>query len=68
MEIILYSTRCPRCNVLEKKLKAKNISYKEENSVPVMQEIGITAVPMLSIDGELHNFEQAVKWVNALEV
>ena len=67
MEIILYSTHCPRCTVLEKKLKSKNVEYKEINSVSIMQEIGITAVPVLSIDGELYNFERAVKWINALE-
>ena len=33
MKIILYSTHCPRCNVLEKKLKTKNISYEEINDL-----------------------------------
>ena len=27
MEVILYSTNCPRCSVLEKKLSSANISY-----------------------------------------
>ena len=27
MEYILYSTHCPKCNVLEKKLNSKSIQY-----------------------------------------
>ena len=31
--VTLYSTHCPRCLVLEKKLKQKNISYQEVNDI-----------------------------------
>ena len=33
MNVILYSTHCPKCCVLEKKLKQKNISYDEVNDI-----------------------------------
>ena len=29
MEVILYSTHCPRCNIIETKLKQKQINYVE---------------------------------------
>ena len=37
MSVVLYSTHCPRCNVLEKKLQQKNISYEEVNDVNIME-------------------------------
>ena len=66
MEIILYSTNCPRCEVLEEKLKSKGIEYVEENSVEVMQEKGIMSVPVLEYNGELFDFGKAVKLINSL--
>lgn len=66
MEVILYSTHCPRCEVLEEKLKIKGIKYIEENSVEVMQEKGITSVPVLEYNGELFDFINAVKLINSL--
>ena len=45
MSVVLYSTHCPRCNVLEKKLQQKNISYEEVNDVDIMEEKGYLSVP-----------------------
>ena len=64
MEIILYSTHCPRCTVLEAKLKQKNIEYQEINNVDEMLKLGIQSVPQLKVDGKLMDFSEAVKWVN----
>lgn len=61
---MLYSTGCPRCNVLKKKLAEKGIGYTENNSVDEMLSIGIVEVPVLSVDGKLLDFSEAVKWVN----
>jgi len=59
--VILYSTGCPKCKVLKKKLDEAGLQYTENNSVDEMLGLGITEVPMLSIDGKLYNFIQAVK-------
>lgn len=64
MNVILYSTGCPKCKVLEKKLTDKNIPYYEENSIDVMESLGICQVPMLLADGKLMTFSEANKWVN----
>ena len=64
MEIIFYSTKCPKCKVLEMKMKKKNISYKENNDVDLMLSKGIKSAPCLEIDGDILNFENAIKWVN----
>lgn len=64
MSIILYSTGCPKCKVLKKKLDSKNINYIENNNTDDMTNLGITQVPVLSIDGELLPFVKANEWVN----
>ena len=62
--LILYSTGCPKCKVLKKKLKEKGIEYIENNSVDEMISLGITQVPVLSYGGRLMDFRDAVNWVN----
>lgn len=68
MELILYTTHCPRCYVLEKKLNLKNLEYTEVTSINDMEKLGIVAVPVLSVDGELLPFEKANQWINSVEV
>lgn len=64
MDIILYSTGCPKCNVLKSKLAEKKIEFVENNSIEDMTELGITQVPVLSVCGALLDFKKAVTWVN----
>ena len=64
LNIILYSTGCPKCKVLKSKLEAKHIEFVENNSVVEMTELGITQVPVLSVCGILLDFKKAVDWVN----
>jgi glutaredoxin len=64
MNIILYSTHCPKCYILEKKLKEKNIAYTEVNDVDVMTKKGFATVPMLEVDGTVMDFKEANDWVN----
>lgn len=66
MSIVLYSTHCPKCNVLEKKLKQKNIDYEEINDINIMQEKGYMSVPVLEVDGESMDFSTANKWINTI--
>jgi len=61
-----YSTHCPKCTILEKKMKAKNINYMEINDVQTMRDLGLRAAPALQTeDGTLMNFGEAIKWVEA---
>ena len=68
MHIVLYSTGCPRCIVLKKKLIQKNISYEECNDTNEMIKLGIEQVPVLSINGQLLNFMDANSWINERDV
>lgn len=68
MKIILYTTGCPACAVLKKKLDSKKIIYTENNSEPEMEALGITQVPVLSVNGNLLGLSDACKWVAEQEV
>lgn len=59
----LYSTGCPKCKVIEKKLGQKNIQYEKINDVAVMQRLGFTSAPVLEVDGKYLNFGDANRWI-----
>jgi len=65
-KIILYSTNCPKCNILEKKLSSANIDFSIETDVEIMQSKGFMSAPMLEVDGKIMDFGDAIKWVNSL--
>ena len=64
MNVIMYSTGCPKCNVLKSKLDSKSIPYMVVSDVSSIVAKGITTVPVLEIDGRLLDFKEAVDWVN----
>ena len=64
MQVILYSTGCPKCNVLKAKLDNKNIKYDVVSNVDIIMSKGISTVHVLEIDGQLLEFKKAVDWVN----
>ena len=61
--VTLYSTGCPNCQILKKKLEQKDIPYQIETSVDEMVSLGISKVPALFVDERLLNFNEALKWV-----
>lgn len=63
MNVILYSTHCPKCKVLETKLKQKNISHEEVNDIDVMKAKGFMSAPVLEVDGVVYSFKEAVNWI-----
>lgn len=62
--ITLFSTGCPRCNVLRKKLEAANIDYSVSNDINEVVEQGFMSAPVLKVDDDYMDFGQAIKWVN----
>ena len=66
MGIVLFTTHCPKCEVLCKKLQAKNIGFTENTDIKQMKSLGMMAAPALQLeDGTLLKFIDAVKWVEA---
>lgn len=64
MEIVLYTTNCPKCCVLEKKLSASGIEFETVDNVDVMQKKGFLSAPMLEVNGKALDFKEAIDWVN----
>lgn len=64
MNIILYSTGCPKCNILKKKLADSQMEYSVVEDVDVMLSKGLKEVPWLEVDGNLMNFVDSSKWLN----
>lgn len=60
----VYSTHCPKCNVLEAKLKQKNIDFEECTDINEMMKKGIQTAPYLEVDNQLMDFGAAIRWVN----
>lgn len=67
MTVVLYSTHCPKCNVLEKKLKQKNISYKEVNDIEIMKEKRYFSVPVLEVDGTSMDYKTAFRYIDSYQ-
>ena len=61
---VLYSTGCPKCSVLKKKLEQAHVEFKIETDVGRMTELGISSVPVLEVDGNLLDFGKAIEWIN----
>lgn len=64
MNVVLYSTHCPKCKVLETKMKQKKVEYVEVDDVDAMLAKGIKSAPYLEVDDAMMDFNEAVKWVN----
>ncbi len=61
--IVLYSTGCPKCKVLEKKLNADNIEYSMSDDIDELIEKGFQSAPVLNVDGDFMEFKDAVNWI-----
>ncbi len=64
MKVTFYTTHCPKCGVLEKKLQIANIEFETVEDVDKMTEKGFMSAPMLEVDGEVMDFGAAIKWLN----
>lgn len=66
--MILYTTGCPQCNVLHKKLEAAGIEFDTCEDVAQMRELGFAAAPVLELDsGERLDFSAAIGWLRGVE-
>ena len=65
MKVILYTIDCPKCKVLEKKMKLKGIEFEACHDVEEMRKLGITSAPQVRIDGgPLMDFKETNMWIN----
>ena len=66
MNIVLYTIGCKSCEVLEKKLEAKNIKFLRVSDQETLtaKGFGDSFFPILEVDGIIMNYKTAVQWVN----
>lgn len=62
----LYTTHCPKCEVLLKKLQMKNLEFDIVEDIQIMKQKGYMSVPVLQVEDKAMTFAQAVKYVNGL--
>lgn len=70
MKITLYSTDCPRCKVLEKKLEQKKVDYEINKNLDeimsVAEQYGISSAPFIQVGDAVLAFEPANQFINNL--
>ena len=67
-DYILYSTNCPKCKILEKKMENAGLDFTVSNDVEKMLELGFMSAPMLYCkeENKYMAFASAVKYINEL--
>lgn len=66
--VTIYTTAtCPKCSILKDKLKAKNIEFTNIMDMDTLIDKGFSVVPWLEVNGELMDFNKAIKWTNEQE-
>lgn len=66
MDVILYTTHCPKCNVLSQKLEKKKITFSCVQDIDVILEKGFKTVPVLVVDNKAMEFLEANSWINSI--
>lgn len=60
MSVILFSTNCPKCKILEKILKEKNINY-DYGDIQEIIDKGFCEAPILKVDNNYYSFSDSIK-------
>jgi len=63
MSITLYSNGCPKCQVLEEKLREKGIHHSKIQDEKFYKKQGISKLPQLDVDGKFLGYFQAINWM-----
>lgn len=66
-KVILYTTGCPNCEVLEKKLKKLNIEYETVTDTEIMIKKGFKSAPMLEVNGVVMDYKTALQCIKMEE-
>lgn len=68
--MIVYSTGCPQCEVLKKKLADKNVDFtlveNRDEVIKAAEGFGITNVPFMVVDDKVYNFVESINYINNL--
>lgn len=68
MTVKMYTTGCPKCNVLKRKLEEAKIPYEavtdQATILSVATSAGITMAPILEVDGRVMSFKEGCDWIS----
>lgn len=68
-DIILFSSHCAQCNMVENLLLKKNLSYSvvdnKEDYMALAEKHNIRSMPFASVDGEIMNSKELVAFIKA---
>lgn len=66
MKVILYSTNCPKCKQLERKLNTLGVKYEICYDLQPLIDAGFKSAPILKVEDKF--FEFASAWKKAEEL
>ena len=70
--MVLYSSHCPKCVVIERLLKEKEIPFRlcdaETAYLPIAEQHGITQMPFADVDGQVVDCKGIQKMITEWEV
>lgn len=64
-KIVIYGNECPRCLVLEDKMKKTGLTFSIEDNMKEIIKQGFQSAPILKVDGKYMEFQEAIKWVDS---
>ena len=68
MKLYSIGNTCKRCMILKEKLDNADVQYDLVTDRSEMERNGIDGVPVLEVDGVMHNYQRAVKLINNGEI
>lgn len=67
MKVVVYSTNCPKCSVLEKRLTTLGIEHDTVLGADEILKRGFQTAPLLEVDGKIMDFKEGMEWAKTME-
>ena len=65
--ITLYSTGCPKCELLKRRLEKDGIAFDVSDDIDKLIEMGFMNAPILQVNDNYYEFSDAMKKLKAFE-
>ena len=64
MNVTLYTTHCPKCKILTKKLEMAGAPFTQCEDIQEMMRMGFKSAPILKVDDQIYLFKEACLWAD----
>lgn len=62
--MILYTTDCPKCKILEKMMDRAEMEFTKETNIDKLINLGFKSAPILEVEPQVYlPFESAISYV-----